>query len=192
MYYIQCRPIPKRQRHCSHSRSGNAALAAQQQQQLLQLSSRSSSSAITAQTALQPCSLAAMQPCSLAAMQPCSHAAMQPCSLAAMQPCSHAAMQPCSLAAMQPCSHAAMQPCSLAALQPNSPAPIYSLAAPGKLVVLQSQKRENPEISNSLTAQPPSKSRSFAATTPGSCNRHYKGIGITSLQCCIWYSRDSL
>ncbi len=104
---------------------------------MLQLSC-TSNAAISAQTAMQPCSLAALQSCSHAAMQPwqpCSHTALQPCSHAALQPCSHAALQSCShaalcsraalcshaavqpCAAMQPCSLAAMQPCSLAACQ---------------------------------------------------------------------------
>jgi hypothetical protein len=103
--------LPALQRHCSHSRSGNAARAAQLHQQrsnLQQFQLR------------QPCSLAALQPCSRAALQPCSRAALQPCSHAALQPCSRAALQPCSLAALQPCSLSALQPVSLAACQPCS------------------------------------------------------------------------
>jgi len=171
------------------SSSSSLAITAQQQQQLSYYSSAAPAAqqfaAISAQTALQPCSLAAVQPCSRAALQPCSHAALQPCSLAALQPCSLAAVQPCSRAVMQPCSHAAMQPCRRAALQYKHAAWLpqaralqpYSLAVPSNM---RYQQFHSP-ASKQTSTDPQLSSVSYKHMP---CLHHLLGLEFEILQRC--------
>jgi len=137
-------------------------------------------------------------------LQPCSHAALQPCSLATMQPCSLAAVQPCSLAAVQPCSRAALQPCSLTALQHHSAAwqpqatalQLYSLA-----VLWSNEKPQNLRYqqqpyspATNQKSQCPARKEALQLQAHVTClyymYRHHQHQNV--LQCCIWYSRDSL
>ncbi len=150
--------------------------------QLWQLSS-SSSLAITAQLHQQRSNLQQFQ-----LRQPCSLAPLQPCSLAALQPCSRAALQPCSLTALQHHS-AAWQP-QATALQ------LYSLA-----VLRSNEKPQNLRYqqqpyspATNQKSQCPARKEALQLQAHVTClyymYRHHQHQNV--LQCCIWYSRDSL